>query len=84
MREQWGELNKFMARVKERYAGSQCILSTEKLLVDGRMFVWDRKSQKVEEQVIVTIPANGDVITSINAQMKTPSRIQLDDIDIKH
>ena len=73
----------FMARVKERYTGSHCILSTEKLMVDGRMFVWDRKSQKVEEQVIVTIPANGDVITSINAHLRTPLRIQLDDINSK-
>ena len=70
MRVQWGELNKFKARVKERYPASQCILHTDKLVVDGRMFVWDRKSQKVEEQIIVTIPANGDVITSINTQLR--------------
>ena len=59
-----------MARVKERYPASQCIMHKDKPIVDGRMFVWDNKSQKVEEQVIVTIPANGDVITSINAQLR--------------
>ena len=78
MRVQWGELHKFMFRVKERYPSSQCILQTDRLVVDGRMFIWDQRSQSVEEQVVVTIPVHGDVITSINAQMRYSPCIHFD------
>ena len=36
VREQWGELHKFMSRVKAKYPTSQCFLKQEKLCVDNR------------------------------------------------
>ena len=36
VREQWGELHKFMSRVKAKYPTSQCFLKQEKLYVDNR------------------------------------------------
>ena len=41
-------------------------LGREKLTVDARVFVWDRLAGKVEEQRTVTIPIQGDVLSSIN------------------
>ena len=39
VREQWGELHKFMSRVKAKYPTSQCFLKQEKLYVDNRFLV---------------------------------------------
>ena len=39
VREQWGELHKFMSRVKAKYPTSQCFLKQEKLYVDNRYLV---------------------------------------------
>ena len=40
---------------------------------------------QVEEQVIVTIPVQGDIVTTeAAAKTKAPAKIQLDDIAIKH
>ena len=36
-REQWGELRKFMLRVKTKYPAFQCFLKTSKLYVDNRL-----------------------------------------------
>ena len=36
VREQWGELHKFMSRVKAKYPTSQCFLKQDKLYVDNR------------------------------------------------
>jgi len=83
MREGWGELTKFMARVRERYPGSKCELQNDRLYVDGRMFVWNKKAEKVEERVQVTIPPSGDIVTSLQAQLKEPKRVALDDLEAK-
>ena len=73
VREQWGELHKFMSRVKAKYPTSQCFLKQDKLYVDNRcdcamttrissdiccrMFVWNLEEGRVTEQMVVTIPA---------------------------
>ena len=64
---------------------SQCRLHTagESLTVDGRVFVWDGAAGKVEEQVTVTIPIQGEIITSKSAGNRAPSKIQIDDIALK-
>ena len=64
---------------------SQCRLHTagESLAVDGRVFVWDGAAGKVEEQVTVTIPVQGEIITSQSAGNRAPSKIQIDDIALK-
>ena len=64
---------------------SQCRLHTagESLSVDGRVFVWDGAAGKVEEQVTVTIPVQGEIITSKSAGNRAPSKIQIDDIALK-
>ena len=64
---------------------SQCRLHTagESLTVDGRVFVWDGAAGKVEEQVTVTIPVQGEIITSKSAGNRAPSKIQIDDIALK-
>ena len=36
VREQWGELHKFMSRVKAKYPTSQCFLKKTTLFVDNR------------------------------------------------
>ena len=82
-RVQWGELNKFMVKVKERYPASQCQLSPDRLMVDGRAFVVDRLSGKVEEQVVVTIPITGEATTSAAAQLRAPSKVQVDEVEVK-
>ena len=51
--------------------------------MDGRVFVWDRALGKVEEQVTVTIPVQGEILTSKSAQNRAPSKIQIDDITLK-
>ena len=40
VREQWGELHKFMSRVKAKYPTSQCFLKQDKLYVDNRSVSW--------------------------------------------
>ena len=42
VREQWGELHKFMSRVKAKYPTSQCFLKQDKLYVDNRSGSWSR------------------------------------------
>ena len=42
VREQWGELHKFMSRVKAKYPTSQCFLKQDKLYVDNRSVYWSR------------------------------------------
>ena len=42
VREQWGELHKFMSRVKAKYPTSQCFLKQDKLYVDNRSVSWSR------------------------------------------
>ena len=37
------------------------------MLVDGRVFVWDKMSGKVEEQVTAIIPVQGEIVTSAAA-----------------
>ena len=69
-RQGWCELQRFMFRVLDRYPHSQCRLDSESLSVDGRMFVWDRSTGKVEEQVTVTIPVQGDIITSATSHAR--------------
>ena len=34
-------------QVRERYPGSKCELQNDRLYVDGRMFVWNKKAEKV-------------------------------------
>ena len=46
VREQWGELHKFMSRVKAKYPTSQCFLKQDKLYVDNRWV----PSKAVEEK----------------------------------
>ena len=71
VREQWGELHKFMSRVKAKYPTSQCFLKQEKLYVDNRMFVWNLEEGRVTEQMVVTIPATpGNVFPGLNVQSK--------------
>ena len=67
------------------FFSSQCRLHTagESLNVDGRVFVWDGAGGKVEEQVTVTIPIQGEIITSKSAGNRAPSKIQIDDIALK-
>ena len=55
-REQWGELRKFMVKVKSRYPTSQCFLKKTTLFVDTRMFVWSLEEARVAEQAIISIP----------------------------
>ena len=41
-------------QVRERYPGSKCDLQTDRLYVDGRMFVWNKRAEKVfVEQLII-------------------------------
>ena len=83
VREQWGELHKFMSRVKAKYPTSQCFLKQEKLYVDNRlarcdmteshlicrMFVWNLEEGRVTEQMVVTIPATpGNIFPGLNVQ----------------
>ena len=63
-RQGWCELHRFMFKVLDRYPQTQCRLTSDALYVDGRMFVWDSVSGQVEELVTVTIPVQGEVITS--------------------
>ena len=71
VREQWGELHKFMSRVKAKYPTSQCFLKQEKLYVDNRMFVWNLEEGRVTEQMVVTIPATpGNIFPGLNVQSK--------------
>lgn len=55
-REQWGELRKFMVKVKSRYPTSQCFLKKTTLFVDTRMFIWSLEEGRVMEQAIISIP----------------------------
>ena len=57
-----------------RYPDSHCSLNSDSLSVDGRMFVWDQQRAQVEEQVLVTIPIQGDVVTT-EAASKTRYKI---------
>ena len=66
-RHAWCELQRFMFRVMDRYPHSQYKLSSDSLLVDGRVFVWDKMSGKVEEQVTAIIPVQGEIVTSAAA-----------------
>ena len=65
-RQGWCELQRFMLRVMDRYPNSKVRLARERLTVDSRVFVWDRLSGKVEEQRVVTIPIQGDIVSSTN------------------
>ena len=65
-RQGWCELQRFMLRVMDRYPNSKVRLARERLTVDSRVFVWDRLSGKVDEQRVVTIPIQGDILTSTN------------------
>ena len=65
-RQGWCELQRFMLRVMDRYPTSKVRLARERLTVDSRVFVWDRLSGKVEEQRVVTIPIQGDIVSSTN------------------
>ena len=40
MREEWGELYRFMARVKEKYPSSACILQDNRLFVDNKVHTY--------------------------------------------
>ena len=55
-REQWGELRKFMVKVKSRYPTSHCFLKKTTLFVDTRMFIWSLEEGRVMEQAIISIP----------------------------
>ena len=71
-RQGWCELQRFMLRVLDRYPHSQASLATSggTLTVDQRVFVWDRQAGKVEEQVTVTIPIQGDILTSATSHVR--------------
>ena len=71
-RQGWCELQRFMLRVLDRYPHSQASLATHggTLTVDQRVFVWDRQAAKVEEQVTVTIPIQGDIVTSATSHVR--------------
>ena len=71
-RQGWCELQRFMLRVLDRYPHSQASLATSggSLTVDQRVFVWDRQAGKVEEQVTVTIPIQGDIVTSATSHVR--------------
>ncbi|XP_023326040.1 protein Daple [Eurytemora carolleeae] len=59
MREEWGELYRFMVRVRERYPSSVCILQENRLYVDNKIFVWDKSKQKVAEQPRLVLSNSG-------------------------
>ena len=91
VREQWGELHKFMSRVKAKYPTSQCFLKQDKLYVDNRlepplmqcvdktacrMFVWNLEEGRVTEQMVVTIPATpGNVFPGLNVQNRSVTAV---------
>lgn len=81
VREQWGELHKFMSRVKAKYPTSQCFLKQDKLYVDNRMFVWNLEEGRVTEQMVVTIPATpGNLFPGLNVQNRCPAKLKLEDL----
>ena len=61
VREQWGELHKFMSRVKAKYPTSQCFLKQDKLYVDNRwvdseVLFWHKRITKSNERVLQVPP----------------------------
>ena len=49
-----GDSTFIVIQVRERYPGSKCDLQTDRLYVDGRMFVWNKRAEKVfVEQLII-------------------------------
>ena len=80
VREQWGELHKFMSRVKAKYPTSQCFLKQDKLYVDNRMFVWNLDEGRVSEQAIISIPTTQSTpMPRLNVQNRCPAKIKLEE-----
>ncbi len=74
-RAQWGELRKFMVKVKSRYPTSQCFLKKTTLFVDTRMFIWSLEEGRVMEQAIISIPTQAaQPLPRLNVQNRCQER----------
>ena len=80
-REMWGELRKFMVRVKAKYPTSQCFLKKTTLFVDTRMFVWSLEEGRVMEQAVISIPTTQTpTMPRLNVQNRCPNKLRLEDL----
>ena len=80
-REMWGELRKFMVRVKTKYPTSQCFLKKTTLFVDTRMFVWSLEEGRVMEQAVISIPTTQTpTMPRLNVQNRCPNKLRLEEL----
>ena len=80
-REMWGQLRKFMVRVKTKYPTSQCFLKKTTLFVDTRRFVWSLDEGRIMEQAVISIPTTQTVaMPRLNVQNRCPTKLKLEDI----
>ena len=80
-REMWGQLRKFMVRVKTKYPTSQCFLKKTTLFVDTRRFVWSLDEGRIMEQAVISIPTTQTVaMPRLNVQNRCPTKLKLEEL----
>ena len=80
-REMWGQLRKFMVRVKTKYPTSQCFLKKTTLFVDTRRFVWSLDEGRIMEQAVISIPPTQTVaMPRLNVQNRCPTKLKLEEL----
>lgn len=80
-REMWGQLRKFMVRVKTKYPTSQCFLKKTTLFVDTRRFVWSLDEGRIMEQAVIFIPTTQTVaMPRLNVQNRCPTKLKLEEL----